>query len=167
MADSFWETIVTLILALLAALLCVGLGVCLLFPWGLSSSLSRPSIWSLVTGTEPQRQNNIFMRWSKLVKSCTNLSALHFIHFFFFFYTKKCSKISLFLSNFKRAVSQFQFWALLRALRLKRIRINSGQWEQEKKWERKRKEKRRTDTYQIYKEGRQEEDFSSQACFVS
>lgn len=58
MADSFWETIVTLILALLEALLCVGLGICLLFPWGLSSSLSRPSIWSLVTGTEPPRQNN-------------------------------------------------------------------------------------------------------------
>lgn len=70
MADSFWETIVTLILALLAALLCVGLGVCLLFPWGLSSSLSRPSIWSLVTGTEPQRQN-ILMRWSNLVIAFT------------------------------------------------------------------------------------------------
>lgn len=43
-ADSLWETMVTLILALLEALLGVGLGVCLLLPWDLSSSLSRPSI---------------------------------------------------------------------------------------------------------------------------
>lgn len=43
-ADSLWETMVTLILALLEALLGVGLGVCLLLPCDLSSSLSRPSI---------------------------------------------------------------------------------------------------------------------------
>lgn len=55
-ADSLWETMVTLILALLEALLGVGLGVCLLLPCDLSSSLSRPSIWSLVTGTAPRTQ---------------------------------------------------------------------------------------------------------------
>lgn len=55
-ADSLWETMVTLILALLEALLGVGLGVCLLLPCDLSSSLSRPSIWSLVTGTAPRKQ---------------------------------------------------------------------------------------------------------------
>lgn len=64
-ADSLWETMVTFILALLEALLGVGLGVCLLLPWGLNSSLSRPSIWSLVTGTAPCKQTNnteIFIR---------------------------------------------------------------------------------------------------------
>lgn len=62
MADSFCERIVTLILALLAALLCVGLGVCRLFTWGLSSSLSRPSIWSLVTGTESKTKQHFYKR---------------------------------------------------------------------------------------------------------
>ncbi|TNN34176.1 hypothetical protein EYF80_055660 [Liparis tanakae] len=51
-ADSLWETMVTLIFALLGALLGVGLGACLLLPWDLSSSRSRPSTWSLETQVE-------------------------------------------------------------------------------------------------------------------
>lgn len=107
-ADSLWETMVTFILALLEALLGVGLGVCLLLPWGLNSSLSRPSIWSLVTGTAPCKQTNKQHRDKFLICS-TFLTADFKAHLCWMSFKELCE------------VSQHFLWH----------HMKEGQWEEE------------------------------------
>lgn len=62
-----WDTMVTLILALLEALLGVGLGVCLLLRWSLMSSRSKPSTCSLGTGTETHDAGGVKLQQSPIV----------------------------------------------------------------------------------------------------
>lgn len=156
-AVSPWETMVTLILARLEALVGVGLGVCLLFRWSLRSSLSRPSTWSLGTGTETHNADDQEPKHLARSAVLNPLLIQGAVQQSLILHDRDFSKHSL-----EQAQAGLTFRdkttdiLLLTDREMRRVRTDAD-----------RRTKRRKDTHQRDMKGCQEECISSPAYYVS